>query len=47
MYRFSKLMADFNKAGVSPVITMLQIADIFENYHYKKKVMEVKNDLEA
>lgn len=47
MYRFSKLMSDFNKAGVGPVATMNQIAEIFDNYHFKRKIMEIKKDLEA
>lgn len=47
LYRFSKLMSDFYKAWVSPVVTLEQISKIFENYWYKKKIVEVKKDLEA
>ena len=47
MYRFSKLMGDFNHAGVGPVEATEQLADIFENYYYKRKAVEMKRDLEA
>jgi type IV pilus assembly protein PilC len=47
MYRFSKLLSDFYKAWVSPVSALEQMANIFENYYYKKKTLEIKKDLES
>jgi type IV pilus assembly protein PilC len=46
-YRFSKLLWDFYNAGLSPLVSLDQIANIFQNYHYKKKIIEVKKDLEV
>ncbi len=46
-YRFSKLLWDFYNAWVSPTIGLNQISEILKNYHYKKKVVEVKDDLEV
>lgn len=47
MYRFSKLLSDFYKAGVSPVSALDQMSRIFPNYYYQKKVLEIKRDLES
>jgi len=47
LYRFSKLLADFYKAWVNPVVALEQISAIFENYLYKKKAMDIRTDLEA
>lgn len=47
LYRFSKLLGDFYKAGVSPTVALEQIAAIMANYHYKKKVLDIRRDLEA
>jgi len=47
MYRFSKLLSDFYKAGVSPVSALDQMSRIFSNYYYQKKVLEIKRDLES
>ncbi|HMT01315.1 MAG TPA: type II secretion system F family protein [Candidatus Absconditabacterales bacterium] len=46
-YRFSKLLSNFYKAGVSPIIALEQMSNIFDNYWYKKKMIEIKGDLEA
>ena len=46
MYRFSKLLSDFYRAGVSPVDALSQMANIFENYHFKKKMVDMRSDLE-
>lgn len=46
-YRFSKLLWDFYNAWVSPTIGLVQIEEILKNYHYKKKVADVKSDLEV
>lgn len=47
LYRFSKLLGDFYKAGVSPTVALEQISAIMANYHYKKKVLDIRRDLEA
>jgi len=47
LYRFCKLLADFYNAWVSPIVTLTQIYDIMENYHYKQKVLNIKSDLEV
>jgi type IV pilus assembly protein PilC len=47
LYRLSKLLADFYKAWVNPVVALEQIAAIFDNYHYRKKMLDVRTDLEA
>lgn len=47
LYRFSKLLADFYRSWVNPVISLEQMAAIFGNYMYKKKMLDLRNDLEA
>lgn len=47
MYRFSKLLWDFLHAWVNQIESMTQIASIFENFHYKKKAADIRNDLNA
>jgi len=46
-YRFSKLLWDFYSAWLSPLVSLNQIANIFQNYHYRKKILDVKKDLEV
>jgi len=45
-YRFSKLLWDFYNAWLSPLVSFEQIANIFQNYHYRRKILDVKKDLE-
>lgn len=47
MYRFSNLLSQFYEAGVSPVVSLKLLGNIFDNFHYKKKMVDVKSDLEA
>lgn len=47
MYRFTVLLSQFYQAGVSPVISFDLLSKIFKNFHYKKKMIEVKNSLVA
>ena len=47
LYRFSKLLWDFYAAWVSPTSAVQQIADVMTNYHYKKKTLDVKKDLQV
>ena len=46
-YRFSKLLWDFYESWLSPLVALDQISNIFQNYHYKKKLEDVKKDLEV
>lgn len=46
-YRFSKLLGDFYNAWVNPTVALQQISEILKNYHYRKKVENIKNDLEV
>lgn len=47
MYRFSKLLGQFYTSWVSPVLALQLMSEIFENFLYKKKAIEIKRDLEA
>lgn len=47
LYRFSKLLADFYRSWVNPVVSLEQMSAIFSNYLYKKKAMDIRTDLEA
>ena len=47
LYRFSKLLSDFYRSWVNPVVSLEQMAAIFDNYLYKKKMMDLRTDLEA
>ncbi len=47
MYKFSKLLSQFYAAGVSPVMSLQLISNIFKNFEYKKKTIEIKKDLET
>jgi type IV pilus assembly protein PilC len=46
MYRFAKLFWDFYNAWISPTKALQQVANTLPNYHYNKKILEIKNDLE-
>lgn len=47
MYRFSNLLGQLYGGGVSPVLALQLLGNVFNNFHYKKKVLEIKEDLEA
>lgn len=47
LYRFSKLLGDFYNAWVSPNVALKQIQWVLWNYHYKKKIGDVKKDIEV
>jgi len=47
MYRFSKLLSQLYSAWVSPVISLKLISDVFTNFFYKKKAIEIWRDLKA
>ena len=46
-YKFAKQLSQFYSAWMSPVVSLQLIWNIFSNYQYKKKVIEIKKDLEA
>lgn len=45
MYKFSNTLWQLYKAWVNPVLSLKLISNIFSNFHYKKKVIEIKRDL--
>jgi type II secretory pathway component PulF len=47
MYKFSRLLSQFYSAGVNPVMSLQLISNIFTNFEYKKKTIEIKKDLET
>ena len=47
MSRFTSLLAQFYEAWVSPVISFKLLAGIFDNFHYKRKMIEVRNSINA
>jgi type IV pilus assembly protein PilC len=47
MNRFTALLGQFYEAGVSPVISFRLLSTIFDNFSYKKKMVEIKNSLSA
>lgn len=47
MYKFSRLLSQFYFAWIGPVLSLKLIANIFENFEYKKKVIEIKKDLKS
>lgn len=47
MYRFSKLLSQLYNAGVSPILSLKLMGSTFTNFFYKKKVLEIKENLNA
>lgn len=47
MYRFSKLLSQLYSAWVSPILSLKLMGNAFTNFFYKKKVMEIKENLNA
>lgn len=47
MYRFSKLLSQLYNAGVSPVVSLQLMGNTFTNFFYKKKALEIKENLNA
>lgn len=45
MYRFTKLLGQFYAAGVNPIVALKLLANIFTNFEYKKKAIEIRKDL--
>lgn len=46
-FKFARQLSQFYSAWMSPIISLQLIANIFSNYMYKKKVIELKKDMEA
>ena len=47
MSRFTSLLGQFYEAWVSPVVSFKLLAWIFDNFHYKRKMIEVRNSINA
>ena len=47
MYRFSTILGQLYSGWVSPVDSLKLIADVFSNYHYKKKILEIESDIRS
>ena len=47
MSRFTSLLAQFYSAWVSPVVSFKLLANIFDNFHYKRKMVEIRNSINA
>ena len=47
MSRFTALLSQFYEAWVSPVISFKLLAWIFDNFHYKRKMVEIRNSINA
>lgn len=45
MYKFSNTLWQLYQAWVNPVLALKLISNVFSNFHYKKKVIEIKRDL--
>ena len=46
-YKFAKQLSQFYAAWMNPVISLQLLWNIFSNYQYKKKVLEIRKDLES
>lgn len=47
MYKFSSLLSQFYSAWINPVLSLQLLSNIFKNFEYKKKAIEIKKDLET
>jgi len=47
MYRFSKLLGQLYSAWVSPILSLKLMGNTFTNFFYRKKVIEIKENLNA
>jgi len=47
MYKFSRLLSQFYFAGINPILSLKLISNIFSNFEYKKKIIEIKKDLKS
>lgn len=47
MYRFCSTLAQFYQAWVNPVVSLKLMSRILTNFQYKKKMLEIKDDISA
>lgn len=47
MSKFTSLLGQFYEAGVSPVVSFKLLANIFDNFTYKRKMIEIRNSISA
>lgn len=47
MSKFALLLAQFYSAWVSPVVSFKLLANIFDNFHYKRKMIEIRNSISS
>jgi len=47
MYRFSKLLSQLYNAWVGPIIALQLMGNTFTNFFYRKKTLEIKENLKA
>ncbi len=47
MYRFSKLLSQLYSAWVSPIVSLVLMGNTFTNFFYRKKAIEIKENLNA
>ena len=47
MYKFSKLLSQLYNAWVSPIVSLKLMSNTFTNFFYKKKALEIKENLNA
>lgn len=47
MYKFSKLLSQLYSAWVSPILSLKLIGNTFTNFFYRKKTVEIKENLNA
>lgn len=47
MYKFSKVLSQLYGAGVGPILALKLIGNIFTNFFYRKKILEIKENLNA
>ena len=47
MSRFTSLLAQFYEAWVSPIISFKLLAWIFDNFYYKRKMIEIRNSINS
>lgn len=47
MYKFSKLLSQLYNAGIGPTVALQLIGSTFINFFYRKKVLEIKENMSA
>jgi len=47
MYRFAKLLSQLYSAWVSPILSLKLIGNTFTNFFYRKKIIEIRENLNA